>query len=533
VLTSYWPAGDLSFIDIFCGAGGSSQGLREAGYSLRLAANHWRRAIETHQANFVDADHFCGDVNGYDMRRLPPARILWASTICTEGSPAGGTVKYRRNGASRPLPELGVLTEEDKEERRRVENAGWERTRATAYDVLRATEVWSYDVVIVENVLEFAKDWPLFWWWLDGMKILGYRHHIVSVNSAHIGDETNPHAPQWRDRIYIVFVKDGIAMPDLEPRPLAHCFDCGEDVAARQTWKDTDLTRKMGPIGCYREQYVYTCPNTARRHERPVVEPFVLPAASAIFWDDLGPRIGDRKPTKTKPEGLAPATMRKIRAGIALINDGPTVVQVNHTGHDGRHYSAWDSALAARTSKGGDGLACPPMLVQVGGNRRNPHPVDVPMATRMTRETDALVTPAYIVELRGGGSEVRPVDHPLATVSAQGNHHGLVVPDDRIAWGDRHGLVIPYRNGAPKTTATPLHTVATVESAALVRPEREVDIREFRLRMLKAREHLRAQRFPDSYIVTGTSTEQTMQAGNAVSSNVAHWIGRKVAAVLA
>ena len=40
--------------------------------------------------------------------------------------------------------------------------------------------------------------------------------------------------------------------------------------------------------------------------------------------------------------------------------------------------------------------------------------------------------------------------------------------------------------------------------------------------MLKAREHLRAQRFPDTYTVTGNAAEQTMQAGNAVSANVAH-----------
>ena len=47
----------LTYTDIFCGAGGSSAGLRGAGLELRLAANHWARAIETHSANFVDADH--------------------------------------------------------------------------------------------------------------------------------------------------------------------------------------------------------------------------------------------------------------------------------------------------------------------------------------------------------------------------------------------------------------------------------------------------------------------------------------------
>jgi len=34
----------LTFTDIFCGVGGSSVGLTEAGLELKLAANHWDRA---------------------------------------------------------------------------------------------------------------------------------------------------------------------------------------------------------------------------------------------------------------------------------------------------------------------------------------------------------------------------------------------------------------------------------------------------------------------------------------------------------
>jgi DNA (cytosine-5)-methyltransferase 1 len=73
--------------------------------------------------------------------------------------------------------------------------------------------------------------------------------------------------------------------------------------------------------------------------------------------------------------------------------------------------------------------------------------------------------------------------------------------------------------------------MATRDSAALVQPD-DADVSECRLRMLKPREHLRAQRFHDSYIVTGNQGEQTMQAGNAVSANVAHWLGTALAEVL-
>lgn len=111
----------LSFTDIFCGAGGSSIGLVEAGMELKLAANHWDRAIETHSANFPDAEHLCADVNNYDMRRLPKTNILWASPICTEISPAGGRKRKPVHGQlGMDLQEYGV-----------VPDAAWERTRAT------------------------------------------------------------------------------------------------------------------------------------------------------------------------------------------------------------------------------------------------------------------------------------------------------------------------------------------------------------------------------------------------------------------
>ena len=501
---------DLDFVDLFCGAGGSSLGLTEAGLTLRLAANHWERAIATHSANFPDAEHLCADLDRYDMRRLPPARILWGSPICKEGSPAGGTSK--RRGALRP-GELWLMSEAEREEYLAALNKGWERTRATAYDVLRAVEIWAYDAILIENVIEFARDWPLFWWWLDAFTRLGYAHRIVCVNSAHIWSPGNDPAPQWRDRLYIVILRADAPMPDLEPRPLAWCPTCGCDVAARQTWKRHTAGGAVG-IGKYRQQYTYTCPNTSVRHETFTVEPYILPAASAIDWSDLGERIGDRKGE------LADNTMNKIRNGARTVRNRPVMLQINHSGHDGRPYPAHEAPLAARTVRGGDGFATPPLLVPAGGTWNTTATTTAePMRTRTAnpKGMEALACPPYVVELRGGGSTSRPVSHPLATVTSGGNHHGLVVP---------------YRTGNRVTsTDEPLHTVATHDSMALVQGQTP-PVEDWTFRMVRAREHLRAQRFPDTYTVTGTQAEQTMQAGNAVSANVARWLGSKLVEVL-
>ncbi|MFF4845978.1 DNA cytosine methyltransferase [Streptomyces collinus] len=485
----------LTFTDLFCGAGGSSTGLVAAGLELRLAANHWPRAVETHAANHPDADHLCADIDKYDMRRLPKTDILWASPICTEISPAGG--RRRTHG------QLSF----DLEEYGRVEDAGWERTRATAYDVIRATEVHRYAAVLCENVLEFAVDWELFDWWRKGMETLGYHSQIVSVSSAHVGDPDNPPAPQWRDRIYVVFTRRDVPVPDLKPTPWAWCPDCGEDVHAVQTW------RNGRRVGKYKQQYDYRCPNTRCRHA--VVEPYVRPAASIIDWSDLGVRIGDRPAHGLRP--LAANTVKRIRAGLDLLGRQRVVLTVNHGGHDGRAVPADGAPLAARTVKIGDAV-----LVPTGGTwNTQPTIVGEPMRTRLANPKgfEALLTPppaddSFIVTLRRNAT-ARPVCQPVDTVTGQGRHH----------W-----LVIPYRNAAVKSAGQPLHTLGTKDSAALLGPAPELD--DCHYRMIQPREQLLAQRFPADYIVHGNKGEQTMQAGNAVSCNVAQWIGERVSSAL-
>ncbi|MET7918293.1 DNA cytosine methyltransferase [Streptomyces avermitilis] len=485
----------LTFTDLFCGAGGSSTGLVAAGYDLRLAANHWQRAVETHAANHPDADHLCADVNNYDMRRLPRTDVLWASPICTEISPAGG--RKRTHG------QLAF----DLQEHGSVADGAWERTRATAYDVIRATEVHRYQAVLCENVLEFVVDWELFDWWRKGMEMLGYNSQIVSASSAHVGGDGNDPAPQWRDRVYVVFTRKGIPLPDLKPTPPAWCAECGEDVFASQSW------RNGRRVGKYKQQYDYRCPNTRCRHA--IVEPYVRPAASIIDWSNLGVRIGDRAAHKLRP--LAANTVKRIRAGLDLLGERRMVLTVNHGGHDGRAVPADAAPLASRTVKIGDAV-----LVPTGGTwNTTPTTTAEPMRTRLANPKgfEALLTPppaddSFIVTLRRNAT-ARPVSLPVDTVTGQGRHH----------W-----LVIPYRNAAAKSTGEPLHTLGTKDSAAIASPAPLLE--DCHYRMIQPREQLLAQRFPADYTVLGNKGEQTMQAGNAVSCNVAQWVGARVAHAL-
>jgi DNA (cytosine-5)-methyltransferase 1 len=97
--------------------------------------------------------------------------------------------------------------------------------------------------------------------------------------------------------------------------------------------------------------------------------------------------------------------------------------------------------------------------------------------------------------------------------------------------------VVPYyRTGTARPIGQPIDTVTTRDRFALTTPPQQhppIAVEDCRFRMLKPRESLRAQRFPDTYTVHGNQGEQTMQAGNAVAANVAQFIGQRLAAALA
>lgn len=551
---SPYGASDITYVDDFCGAGGSSQGLAEAGLQLVQAANHFAKAIETHAANFPDADHLETDLLLYDMRRRPRPDVYWASPECTWHSPAGGR-KRRRH------PELDLFDDY-------VPNAAGERSRLTMMQVVAFAEAKRPKVVLVENVVEVA-GWELFEVWLEAMKALGYDHQILSVSAAHVWSAFNAPAPQWRDRVYFVFYRRGILFPDVSPRPWALCPECGDYTRARQSWK-----RPGRRIGKYRQQYRYTCP----AHPRMIVEPLVAPAMDALDLSDLGTRIADRK----RP--LAPATQRRIRVGAAMFAHAPELAA--HSGYargaaasghraHGRaggydRVAPVDVADTARNSSPGDAIGVP--FVDVARTHNLPSSLEVPLAPLTTGRNHAVVTPFVTRHFNprgeGLGHLSSGLDAPLHPVTASGGNHSLVVPyavtlrrgahpyqvdgsaaPTITAGGNHHGLVMPFlskHHGGldyrpighmNKPVTVPLPTIVTSPNVSLVTPTARpkldldmeavdaIDISEFFFRMLQWREHATAQRFPTEYHFTGNASENTLMAGNAVAANVAHYLG--------
>lgn len=83
----------LKCADLFCGAGGFSEGFRQAGFRVSIAVDSWAQATTTHQRNHPDTEVLREDILDLDPDRIGPVDLLIGGPPCQEFSLAkrGGT----------------------------------------------------------------------------------------------------------------------------------------------------------------------------------------------------------------------------------------------------------------------------------------------------------------------------------------------------------------------------------------------------------------------------------------------------------
>lgn len=528
----------LTVMDWFCGAGGSSQGAHAVpGVTVTRAANHWTKAIETHSANFPETDHWIGDIREAPVDKWPVADIFWASPECPKWSAARGV---RRDFDATMQDGLFDLVERDEEA---------ERSRALMEEVptyLRGVIERGGRVRagIVENVVE-VRSWDQWDRWIGEIRALGYHTKVIALNSMHAQPVRTQPAPQSRDRLYVAYWCRSLGRtPDWNKwlRPVAFCETCDEWINAVQVFK-----KERGDMGRYRQQYTYKCPHVSCRNA--IVEPPAVPAAAAIDWSLTGTRIGDRD----RP--LAPKTMARITAGLARYASAtPMMVPAGGTWRDDA--TQVTEPMATRTTRENDGLAIPapflallrsdrprtiglheqlativadgsnhglvvpPLMVPMEGrDGKDAQLADAPLRTQTTRNETGIAFWPFIAEMRGGGSDARPVTDALATVTASGNHHGLVTPPANIPADVWRSLLIPYYGtGRARQIGEPVGAVSTRDRYALVDViAADVDIDDVRFRMLEPHEIGTAMAFGPTYTVLGNKRQKVRQYGNAVT----------------
>lgn len=161
-------------VDLFAGAGGSSEGARQAGARVAWAANHWPLAVEVHARNHPNTEHECQDLHQCDWSRVRELRpdVVLASPAC-QGHSRAASAGGRRG--SRPKHDAD---------------------RSTAWAVVSCLEATDAPLAVVENVAEF-RAWTLYPSWLDALQRLGYTAHEHLVDASELG------VPQRRVRLFV------------------------------------------------------------------------------------------------------------------------------------------------------------------------------------------------------------------------------------------------------------------------------------------------------------------------------------------
>jgi len=72
--------------DVFCGAGGFSEGFRQAGFRVLWAIDNWAPAAATFGSNFPETRVITDNVLSLDFRKLEPVDVLIGSPPCTHFS---------------------------------------------------------------------------------------------------------------------------------------------------------------------------------------------------------------------------------------------------------------------------------------------------------------------------------------------------------------------------------------------------------------------------------------------------------------
>ncbi len=530
----------ITVTDQFCGAGGSSQGVRRfaertnGGIEVKLALNHWKLAIDTHNTNFPDTLHDCTDISACDPRRYHSTDILITSPECTNHSLAKG-VKIAKKQMD--LFNSGKI------------DPAAERSRATMWDVCRFAECHSYNIIIVENVVD-ARKWVQWDAWLYAMRLLGYEHRCVYINSMHC----HP-TPQSRDRMYVVFWKKKNKAPMLDYMPAAYCNKCGKNVNAIQTWKNTQKR-----FGKYRQQYVYCCPA-----DGAVVEPYYYAAFNCIDFSDKGTRIGDRplkkyydktgELLKYKGESMLPlAPNSMIRVDIGLDKFGAQCFQVqtvNGKEHKHRTKLLYDSSFTHTTLQS-QAIVNPPFIfnqshtLQKGYTNNSLDKGD----TQCTQQRNAIVFQPFIIEMNRTGS-AKAITEPTSTFTGGGINHSIVnMPFIVENKGESDARAITeaaacqtqkqylglitndswnsfishvYGNGYVKQITEALGSVRTKHGHELVLYKKP-NINECYYRMLKPHEIQLAMAFEEDYIVLGSGKDKVKQLGNAVTPPAMEWL---------
>lgn len=545
---------NVYWIDLFCGAGGTSTGIHMANVKAKVLAcvNHDAKAIESHRENHPDCHHFTEDIRDFkvvlklkkiveELREKEPDCIIniWASLECTNYSKAKGGLP--RDADSRTLAE----------------------------HLFMYLDELNPDYLYIENVREFMAWGPLdskgkplsrdkgkdYIRWIRNIENSGFDFSYRLLNSADYGAYTS------RERYFAQFAKKGMPI----------------------SWPDATHSKKvvMDP-GLF---------------EKPMKK--WKPVKEVLDLEDEGASIFERK----KP--LSENTLKRIYAGlIKFVANGETeFIKKYYSGRPEGKVISTERPAGTITTIDGQAIVKCIFLKQYYGNS-NPQSIDNPCPTLTTKDRYSKVEAQFLTNQYSNGFNTsidgpaptvtgvpksnlltaKPwlmdtnfsnvgssVDEPSRTIVAARKHHYLMSPQfESKPW------LINYNSSTapPVNIDNPCPTITSVRTHYLMNPqfqskgnsiddpcftliarmdkkppylvevesgeygivvfendsETMIKIKEFmaaygiidiKMRMLKVNELLKIQGFPKGYKLKGTKTEQKKFIGNSVVPQMA------------
>ena len=516
----------LLYIDLFCGAGGTSTGVEKATFhgdkcaKVIACVNHDANAIASHAANHPDALHFTEDIRTLELSPLvahterlrllhPDAYlVLWASLECTNFSKAKGGMP--RDADSRTLAE----------------------------HLFRYIEALRPDYIQIENVEEFmcwgdmdenghpiSKDkGKSYVRWVNNVCKYGYYFDWRILNAADYGAYTS------RKRFFGQFALHGlpIAFPKAThakcPAKYEHSLFPADNM---QPWKPVrevlDLNDEGESIFGRKKPLVE---KTLERIYAGLIK-FVAGGKEAFIvkWNSVNGKTGKYVPPSI--DEPCPTVATQNRLGVAKVQ-----FLSKQFGGDpaGKNISVEEPAGT---------ITCRDHHAFVSahyGNGFNTS-VDAPAPTLTCKDRLGLVTSKFLVNEYSGGGQLSSIEQPNPAV--------LTTPKQKIV--SAQYLMNPYSfksdgGSIDKPCFTliarmdkmPPYLVSTKEGLAIEVYETDspatIQIKEFmalygiadiRMRMLRIPELKRIMGFPEDYTLIGTQAEQKKFIGNAVEVNMA------------
>lgn len=564
---------ELFVIDLFCGAGGLSEGVEEARLDGNKCAkvvccvNHDKNAILSHDANIPDALHFIEDIRTLELspistiveriRQLyPDAMImLHASLECTNFSKAKGG--QPRDADSRTLAE----------------------------HLFRYIDVIDPDYIQIENVEEFMS-WGdmdekgktismdkgrLYQKWVRNVKNYGYNFEHRILNAADFGAYTT------RKRFFGIFAKK--SLPIVFPEP-THCKGGRQDMFSKlEKWKPVKDVLNFSDEGTTIFRKKPLAEKTLERIYAGLIK-FVAGGKDAFLSRYNTVRPQDTCKSVDEPCGVLTTENRFAKVQVSFLSKqfsghpesknvsveepaGAITCKDHHVFvsayYGNGHNHSVDLPAPTVTTK--DRMALIESRFMCSYNFKDTgKDINQPCPTLLTKDRLSLVSPFFMNQYSGGG-QVSDINSPCPAVTTTPKQNLVICqpwimntafsnvgssieePSQTITANRKwHYLMNPQFNSAGGSVDSPCFTliarmdkmppylVATESGQVAIEiysndSPMTVKIKEFmalygivdiKMRMLRIPELKKIMGFPEDYVLIGTQADQKKFIGNAV-----------------